>query len=121
MKTLHVNYVDDSGRVYCHRLAEIVSLNSRHFQAHCFKCPYFVDTASNNGGVECEFDDASKEEWIEFIDSAESEKHSAYQYVRLGMKTKLEVDATLKGYGAEESSEEQLYPEEPEDSDKEKK
>jgi hypothetical protein len=114
MKTRHVNYTDQSGRVYCHRLTDIVKLNAKHFERECFNCPFFKDTAGSLG-VECEFDDACNEAEEYFVDAAESEKHSVYQYVRLGMKSKEEADATLKGYGAEESSEDTLYPEDEEE------
>ena len=100
MKTLHVNFVDESGRVYCHHQNDLIVLNAKYFHSHCFKCPYIRDTAGGRG-VECEFDDHSKAEVVVFYDSAESEQYSQYAGVRMGIETVEQVDARLKGYGAE--------------------
>lgn len=54
-------------------------------------------------GVECLFDDRCNEIEVVFFEAEESEKHSQYQYVRLGSKTKKEVDGLLQGFGAEET------------------
>jgi hypothetical protein len=100
MKTNHVNYVDNSGRVYCYKVNRIVDYGKPFFDRFCMVCPYFVDTA-NMMGVECAFDDKCSQPSVVFDDSAESERHSRMVEVRLGLKTEAEVDRTLQGFGAE--------------------
>jgi len=102
MKSNHVNYVDNSGRVYCFRVDRIVSYGKGFFETFCSKCPYFKDSA-NMQGVECFFDDACGGGAVIFDDSSDSELHSKMVAVRLNLKTEAQVHRSLQGYGAENS------------------
>ncbi len=105
MKTLHINHIDQSRRVYCYRNDALVTLSANFFQNNCFKCPYLVDDL-NGTGVECEYDDASTDEQVVFWDASEAEKYAKMAAVRLKIDTEENVIARLKGYNADDGIEE---------------
>lgn len=100
MQTAHQNYKDQSGRIYCYKLNDIVSYDQTHIRANCLKCSYLSDSFGDNG-VECTFDDHTPDDMVYFIDASDSEKHSQMQTVRLGIDTEVDVNNRLKGFGAE--------------------
>ena len=97
MKTLHVNHVDNSGRVYCYKYDKFLKGTELLKDNTCNTCDYWAGH-SMGFGVECLFDDACNKELEFFEDCNDSELHSKMQYHRLGLKTKKEVLATLKGF-----------------------
>lgn len=97
METNHVNYRDASGRVYCHRLSEIVTLDAEHYANHCTMCSY-LNGSANMRGVECKYDDKSNEKEVTFNDPNDAEKHSKMMYHRLGLMTEQEVIDSMDGY-----------------------
>ena len=69
VKTLHINYVDTEGRVYCYRGDAITELNAEHFSKWCDHCPYFAGSAQGMG-VNCLFNDGSNKLQKVFDDPA---------------------------------------------------
>ncbi len=97
MKTDHINIIDNSGRIYCHRLAKITKMNPYHYETHCKMCPYFVDTAGGKG-VECQYDDGTNVDFMIFRDAVEAEHHSKSQMVKMGAMDEEEMLNTMDGY-----------------------
>jgi len=95
-RTNHINLADASGQVYCFHVDKIVKLTQEFLNVECGACPYFKSDSYGNG-VECYFDDGSRSLTVVFYDPANSEKWSKYAAVRLGLKTREEVDGMLKG------------------------
>jgi hypothetical protein len=122
MKTLHYNYVDQSGRVYCYKHNTLAVFDTAHILNKCAKCNYKYDIMLGGGGVICEFDDGCNEQSIIFEDAGDYEHHSAMVQARMGLKTEEEVLDSLKSYNdysKKEEIDEDLPPEpEPEEEAK---
>lgn len=103
MVSVHVNIEDKSGRVYCHRIPDLVQPNSAHYAKHCSKCQYFVDTVVGKG-VSCAYDDESNGDTA-FNDAVVAERYAKTQQVKMGLITQEEANATMIGYDDEQVEE----------------
>ena len=120
MKTLHNNFIDSSGRVYCYKYDRFLKSSELFIDSTCNNCVYMRGGLLGDG-VSCEYDDLSGVDEITFNDAGDSELHSKMAQVRLGLKTKKEVLHALKSYNdysEEEKIEEEDVPPPPEKEDK---
>ncbi len=97
MITRHMNITDNSGRVYCHRKADLVKADAKHMDNWCSQCPYYAGTIVGSG-VECDYDDGSNKDTVYFEDAVESERYNLQQQVKMGAITQEEADDRMKGY-----------------------
>lgn len=109
MRTNHVNIADQIGQVYCFHVDKVVDFTQDFLDVECRRCPYFGSDSFGNG-VECSFDDGSRRPEIAFFTPADSEKWSKYVEVRLGLKTREEIDGMLKLTSTLETPEELALP-----------
>lgn len=118
MNTSNLNFIDNSGRIYCHRMAKILKPTPAHFENQCEKCPYFAGTAGSRG-AECVYDNGSNEESMTWRDAGEAEYYARQQMVKMGVMTEEEaVDGMTAAHesGTEELLESEVDSEDLEDS-----
>lgn len=95
MRTNHINIIYRGNLVYCFHLDKPVALTQEFMDGECRECPYFYGDFMGSG-VECYFDDGSNRREVVHHDPADSEKWGKYTQVRLGLKTRADVDGMLK-------------------------
>jgi hypothetical protein len=84
MKTNHVNFADQNGKIYCFRYDVVAELDDVFVQGHCVKCPYYNGNAQGEG-IECLYADGSGKAIAQQYDPYEAQAEAKELKAKMGV------------------------------------